>query len=127
MFIFRSVGTLARAARSRMPWKLMLAGAFVACALGAFAIGRAWATPPVGFTATNLVGPVTMDEFDTMAQADDWKVRLKAKGLTDVYVTHLQIVPGGHGLMTSSHAGHLPMVPVGHFCSGTFGLSGTSR
>ena len=97
MFIFRSVGTLARAARSRMPWKLMLAGAFVACALGAFAIGRAWATPPVGFTATNLVGPVTVDEFDSMAHADDWKARLKTWGLSDVYVTHLQIAPGGHG------------------------------
>ena len=32
-----------------------------------------------------------------MAQADDWKVRLKAKGLSDVYVTHLKIAPGGHG------------------------------
>ena len=96
MFIFRSVGTLARAARRRMPWKLLVAGAFVACVLGAFTIGIAWATPPVGFTATNLVGPVTVDEFDTMAHADDWKARLKTKGLSDVYVTHVKIAPGGH-------------------------------
>jgi quercetin dioxygenase-like cupin family protein len=80
-----------------MPWKLMMAGAFVVCALGAFAIGRAWATPPVGFTATNLVGPVVVDEFDTMARADDWKIRMKTEGLSDVYVTHLKIAPGGHG------------------------------
>src|SRR5205814_2579003 len=54
-------------------------------------------TPPQGFTSTSIVGPVTLGEFDTMAEADDWKVRLKAKGPSDVYVTHLQIVPGGHG------------------------------
>jgi len=30
---------------------LMLAGAFVPCALGAFALGTTWATPPAaGFT-----------------------------------------------------------------------------
>ena len=97
MFTFKTEGTVAQGARRRIPWKLMLAGAFVACALGAFAIGRAWATPPVGFTATNLVGPVTVDEFDSMAHADDWKARLKTWGLSDVYVTHLQIAPGGHG------------------------------
>ena len=27
-----------------------------------------------------------VDEFDTTAQTDDWKVRMKAKGLSDVYV-----------------------------------------
>ena len=97
MFTFKAERTVAQGARRRIPRKLMVAGAFVACALGAFAIGRAWATPPVGFTATNLVGPVTVDEFDTMAHADDWKVQLKTKGLSDVYVTHLKIAPGGHG------------------------------
>jgi quercetin dioxygenase-like cupin family protein len=75
----------------------MLAGALVACGLGGFGLGLAWATPPQGFTSTSIVGPVALGEFDTMAQDDDWKVRLKAKGLSDVYVTHLTIVPGGHG------------------------------
>ena len=97
MFTFKAEGTVAQGARRRIPRKLMVAGAFVVCALGAFAIGRAWATPPVGFTATNLVGPVTVDEFDSMAHADDWKARLKTWGLSDVYVTHVQIAPGGHG------------------------------
>jgi quercetin dioxygenase-like cupin family protein len=98
MFTFQSVGSEVRTVRRRMPWKLMVAGAFVACALGAFAIKAARATPPLGSTATNLVGPVTLDEFDTMAQAGgDWKVRLKTKGFSDVYVTHIKIAPGGHG------------------------------
>jgi quercetin dioxygenase-like cupin family protein len=78
-------------------WKLVLAGALVACGLGGFGLGLAWATPPVGLTSTNIVGPVAFGEFDTTADAEDWKVRLKAKGLSDVYVTNLKIVPGGHG------------------------------
>jgi quercetin dioxygenase-like cupin family protein len=78
-------------------WKVVLAGALVACGVGGFAAGLAWATPPQGFTATSLVGPVEFDEFDSMAETDDWRVRLKAKGESDVFVTHLQIVPGGHG------------------------------
>ena len=94
MSLFKTVGS---AARSRIPWKLMVAAAFVAGAVGAFAIKTVRATPPQGFIATNLVGPATMGESDTMAQADDWKARLKTWGLSDVYVTHLRIEPGGHG------------------------------
>jgi quercetin dioxygenase-like cupin family protein len=82
---------------TRKTLKLTLAGALVACGIGGFAAGLAWATPPQGFTPTNIVGPVTLDEFDSMAETEDWKVRLKAKGASDVYVTHLKIVPGGHG------------------------------
>jgi quercetin dioxygenase-like cupin family protein len=82
---------------SKMKLKMLVAGAFVVCTLGAFALGLARATPPQGFTATNIVGPVMVDEFDTFAENDDWKVRLKTKGVSDVYVTDLKIVPGGHG------------------------------
>jgi hypothetical protein len=81
---------------SKKTLKLMVAGAFVAYALGAFAAQTARATPPQGFIATNLVGPVMLDEFDTMAHAGDWKSKLKIKGLSDVYVTHIKIMPGGH-------------------------------
>jgi quercetin dioxygenase-like cupin family protein len=78
--------------------KLMLAVAFVACAVGGFALRNTQATPPTaGFTSTPIVGPTVVDEFDSMAQADDWKARLKTKGLSDVYVTHFAIVPGGNG------------------------------
>jgi quercetin dioxygenase-like cupin family protein len=82
---------------SKLKWKLLVAGAFVACTLGAYAIGTARATPPEGFTATNIVGPVLFDEFASKAETDNWEIELKSKGLSDVYVTDLKIVPGGHG------------------------------
>jgi quercetin dioxygenase-like cupin family protein len=97
MFVSRSIGLVVERVRRGTSWKLVVAGAFLAGALGTFAIQPARATPPQGFTSTALVGPVMLDEFDTMAHADDWKVRLKAKGLSDVYVTHIKIAPGGHG------------------------------
>src|SRR5262249_34890279 len=108
MFMFKTEGTVGQGARRRMPWKLMVAGAFVACALGAFAITPARATPPQSFTATNLVGPVALGDFDTVAQDDDWKVRLKARDVSDVYVTHIKIAPGGHGGW-HSHPGPSPL------------------
>ena len=78
--------------------KLMLAVAAIACAVGGFALRNTQATPPTaGFTSTPIVGPTVLDEFDTWAKADDWMVRLKAKGLSDVYVTYFKIVPGANG------------------------------
>jgi quercetin dioxygenase-like cupin family protein len=81
----------------KMKWRLLMAGAFLACAFGGLAIGIAWATPPQGFTATNIVGPVLFDEIATKAETDDWAIKLKTEGFSDVYFTHLKIVPGGHG------------------------------
>ena len=94
MFAFKTEGTIAQSARRRMPWKLMLPAVFVGCA---FALGVAWATPPRGFTATNIVGPVTLDEIHTVHQTPDWGGMIMTRGFSDVYVTHLKIVPGGHG------------------------------
>jgi quercetin dioxygenase-like cupin family protein len=82
---------------SRKTLKLTLAAGLVAFGLGGFGLGLAWATPGRGITSTTLVGPTLFGEIDTMAQADDWKVRLKTKGLSDVYVTNIKIAPGGHG------------------------------
>ena len=82
---------------SKKTLKLTLAGALVTCGLGGFGLGLAWATPPQGFTATNLVGPVLMDQVNTNIEGEDWGAKLKTKGFSDVYVTHLKIVPGGHG------------------------------
>ncbi|HJZ94452.1 MAG TPA: hypothetical protein VKE40_26545, partial [Gemmataceae bacterium] len=73
MFTFKTEETVAKGARHRMPLKLLFAGILVACAAGGFRLGLVWATPSQGFTSTSLVGPVTLDEFDTMAEADDWK------------------------------------------------------
>ena len=78
--------------------RLVLVGAFAACTVGGVAVGIAWATPPAGgFVSTPLVGPVVFDEIRTKAETDDWAVKLKTEGLSDVYVTHIKIAPGGHG------------------------------
>ena len=76
-------------------WKLTLAGACVACA-GLIAFRIAWATPPLGFIASNIVGPIILDEIDTKSETDD-RIHIKSKGFTDVYVTEITILPGGHG------------------------------
>src|SRR5262249_52526025 len=95
--MFKSVRTAANGTRRRMPSKLLLAGAFVACAFGGLAVGIAWATPGSGITSTNLVGPVEMGEVHSVHQTPDWGAMIMTRGLSDVYVTHLKIVPGGHG------------------------------
>jgi quercetin dioxygenase-like cupin family protein len=80
-----------------MPWKLMAAAAFVACAFSGVALGTARATPPVGFTSTPIVGPVLLDDIQTLHQTPDYGVMIKSRGLSDVYITHIRIAPGGHG------------------------------
>jgi quercetin dioxygenase-like cupin family protein len=82
---------------NKKAWKLAVAAAVVACGVGGFALRVARATPPVGFTSTNVVGPVALDEFDSKADTDHWKARLATKGRSDVYVTTIRIAPGGHG------------------------------
>jgi quercetin dioxygenase-like cupin family protein len=97
MFMSKTTGPVAKGAGRSLPWKLIVAGAFVACAHGAFANKTARATPPQGFTATNLVGPVTLDEIHTLIQTPDYGAMIKTRGRSDVYVTHIKIEPGGHG------------------------------
>jgi quercetin dioxygenase-like cupin family protein len=82
---------------TRKTLKLTLAAAFAACSVGGFALKFAGATPPQGFAATNVVGPVAMEEFDSKADTDHWKARLATKGRSDVYVTTIKLAPGGHG------------------------------
>jgi quercetin dioxygenase-like cupin family protein len=82
---------------SKITLTLMAAGAFVACALGGFATETARATEPKDFTATNLVGPVTLDDIHTLIQTPEYGAMIKTRGQSDVYVTHLTIKPGGHG------------------------------
>ena len=80
----------------KMKWKLLLAGAFVACAFGGIGIGIAWATPGKNITSTSLVGPVILDEINTKAETDDWELELRTKGFSDVYMTHIRVTPGGY-------------------------------
>jgi quercetin dioxygenase-like cupin family protein len=74
----------------------LLAAVAAACAFGGIAWRVAWATPPLGFAAVNVVGPVVLEEINTKSETDD-HIEMKSKGLTDVYVTEITIAPGGHG------------------------------
>jgi quercetin dioxygenase-like cupin family protein len=75
-----------------------VAGAFVAWAVSGIALRDSHATPPTqGFTSTAIVGPVVFDEIATKAETEDWSIKLKKEGLSDVYMTHLKLAPGAHG------------------------------
>jgi quercetin dioxygenase-like cupin family protein len=95
MFLKQSEKQVVRRATRAKSWRL-IAAAVPLCAVGAVALQFANATFPVGFASTNVVGPVLLDEIHTKSETDD-HIRIKSKGLTDVYVTSITIVPGGHG------------------------------
>ena len=79
--------------------KMTLLAALVAAgACGGIAVRLVWATPPTpDFTATNIVGPVVMDEIHSVHETAGYGAILKTRGLSDVFVTHIKIAPGGHG------------------------------
>ena len=81
---------------SKMRWKLMLAGVFVAGALGGVALKVAWATPPVGVTNIPIAGPVVFDDIDAKVHTQDFTANVKTRGLSDGYVRYLKIAPGGN-------------------------------
>ena len=98
MFLFKTVGRIARGVQRRMTYKLMVAGGFVACAVVGIALRDIQATPPSqGFTATAIAGPAVLGPIDTKAETDDWEIELKTKGKSDVYMTHFKLAPGAHG------------------------------
>ena len=76
--------------------KRMVAGTFVACALGGTAIGVAWATPGQGIATTIISGPMVLEPIHVVQAGPDHGVIIKTRGLSDVYVVHNRIVPGGH-------------------------------
>lgn len=77
--------------------KLALAGLAVACSLG-LAIKVAWATPGVGISTTILSGPAQLPELNLHTHNDlyDSAVKIKTKGVSDVYTVYNAIQPGGH-------------------------------
>ena len=81
---------------NRTTLKLMMVGAFVACAGGGLAIGLAWATPGAGIATTIVAGPSLLDEIRVRSDSDVNDIRIRTRGLSDVYVVHNRIVPGGH-------------------------------
>ena len=80
---------------SRNTFKVTLAGALVACGLGGFAAGLAWATPGRAITTT-IISAGELDPVDVRSETDDWEVELKTRGTSDVYVVHNKVAPGGH-------------------------------
>src|SRR5262249_7172501 len=75
--------------------KLMVAGVLVAGALGVIALKAAWATPPKGVTNTPIAGPVVLGDIDVVQQDPNYGAMIKTRGLSDAYVRHLTIAPGG--------------------------------
>src|SRR5262245_14336226 len=90
MLSFKTEGPLAKSARHKMPWKLMLATVFV----GGFTLGIAWATTGVGITTTTISGPTALGEVHVDSNSDINDVKIKTKGVSDVYVVKNVIVPG---------------------------------
>ena len=76
--------------------KLTAAGALVAFAFGGIAIGVAWATPGSGITTTIVAGPTQLEELNLNTVSDIHGVKITTKGVSDVWVVHNKIVPGGH-------------------------------
>ena len=76
--------------------KLMLVGTLVAGALGAVAIRIAGATPGAGITTTIISGPTMLGEVHVNSDSEINDVKIKTKGLSDVYVVKNTILPGGH-------------------------------
>ena len=81
---------------SKTTLKMMAAGVAVAAVFGALALRVARATPPVGVTNTLIAGPVTFDEIHAMTLDPDYTAVVKTRGLSDGYVRHLTIAPGGN-------------------------------
>jgi len=81
---------------SNLKTKVMLAGALVASAFGGIALGSAWMTAASGLTTTIVAGPTPLGEIDVKTQSDINEVKIKTKGVSDIYVVHNRIVPGGH-------------------------------
>ena len=76
--------------------RLMLAGALVAGVFGGIALRSAWATPSQGLTTVIVAGPTLLGDVDVKSDSDLNQVKIKTKGLSDVYVVKNVIVPGGN-------------------------------
>jgi len=81
---------------SMLKWKLRLAGILVAGALGLVAWEFAWATPGSGGTTTILSGPVAFDDIHVQSQTPEHTAVINTRGISDVYVSNIRFVPGGH-------------------------------
>jgi hypothetical protein len=76
--------------------KLVLAGAFAACAFGGLAVGNAWATLGAGISTTIVSGPTRLGAIDVRSESEVNEVEIKTGGLSDVYTVLNVVSPGGH-------------------------------
>jgi hypothetical protein len=80
----------------RRNFKLIAAGLVAGGALGLAALRVAWATPGLTISTTILSGPTLLDEIHVNSGDEDHQVKIKTRGLSDVYVVRNVIKPGGH-------------------------------
>jgi quercetin dioxygenase-like cupin family protein len=82
---------------NKLKSKRLLAGILAAGAFGGIALRLAWATPGAGITTTILAGPsVLLGDLKVKSESDVNEVEFEARGVSDVYVVHNRILPGGH-------------------------------
>jgi quercetin dioxygenase-like cupin family protein len=97
MFTLKNQGPARKTEGRAKPWRLILAGGLVACAVGGVAVGIAWATPGSGITSTNIAGPsLLLGNLKVKSESDINEVEFEAKGASDVWVVQNVVAPGGH-------------------------------
>jgi quercetin dioxygenase-like cupin family protein len=79
----------------KLKW-LMFAGLLVACVYGGWTWKSAQATPSKDVTTTMIVGPVPLGEWKVKSESELNEVEFESKGISDLYVVHNKIRPGGH-------------------------------
>jgi quercetin dioxygenase-like cupin family protein len=81
---------------NKLKSKRMLAGVLAACAFGGIALSLARATPGSGVMTTILTGPTMFDDIHAMSHTPDHTAVINTRGVSDVYIVHNKIAPGGH-------------------------------
>jgi quercetin dioxygenase-like cupin family protein len=81
---------------NKLKSKRLLAGILAGCAFGGIALRLAWATPGSGVMTTILTGPVMFDDIHAMSHTPDHTAVINTRGVSDVYIVHNKIAPGGH-------------------------------
>lgn len=109
--------------------KPVMAGTAVAGMFGLLVAGVAWGTPGVGIGTVIVSGPTPLGAIDVRSESGVNEVEIKTKGVSDLWVVHNTISPGGHtgwhshpgpsiisvvsGTATEYH-GDAPSTPVVH-------------
>lgn len=81
---------------SKRNWKLRAIALLAVCAIASAAWRFAAATPGSGVVTTILTGPVMFDDIHAMSHSSDHTAVINTRGVSDVYIVHNKIPPGGH-------------------------------